>query len=100
MNDMLPPVDPHYLIEEDDPERLHGYTRALLRQVRGIRAGERADSYPIATIKAAACWLLEAYIAASVLPCPELGHLIQELHTGTRSAESGRKTPLTCPPRQ
>ena len=38
-------------------EKLHAYARGLLQHLRAIRAGEKAEGYPIATIKAAAVWL-------------------------------------------
>lgn len=98
MTNMLPPVDPDYLIEEDDPETLHGYARALLRQQRAIRAGAKADGYRGATVKAAACWLLDAYIDAKVSPCPELGQLFRELVRP--SSKSGYPLPVRVTSRE
>lgn len=75
----LPPVDPDYLIDERDPEKLDGYARGLWEHLQNVRAGASANGYPIATIKAATVWLLERYIDANEPPPYELGRLVSEL---------------------
>jgi hypothetical protein len=62
--EQLPLVDPDFLLVERRAETLHAYARALLRHLRHIRAGGKAGGYPIATIKAAAVWLIESYSEA------------------------------------
>jgi hypothetical protein len=75
----LPLVDPDFRLVERRPERLHAYARGLLQHLRAIRAGEKAGGYPIATIKAAAVWLIESYAEAIVVPAPEAALLIREI---------------------
>ena len=75
----LPPVDPDFLIVERRPERLHAYSHGLLQQLLEIRAGKKARGYPIATIKAAAVWLIESYAEAGVAPSIEAAQLIREI---------------------
>jgi hypothetical protein len=75
----LPLVDPDYRIVERRPAQLHAYARGLLWHLRRIRAGEKAGGYPIATIKAAAVWLIEAYAGAGIAPAPEAARLIGEI---------------------
>jgi hypothetical protein len=60
----LPLVDPDFRLIERRPERLHAYARGLLQHLRAIRAGGKAEGYPIATIKAAAVWLIDAKLLA------------------------------------
>ena len=82
----LPLVDPDFLLVERRAEKLHAYARALLRHLRHIRAGGKAGGYPIATIKAAAVWLIESYSEALVAPAPEAAILVSEIvrpHRGT-----------------
>ena len=62
----LPLVDPEFRFVERRPERLHAYARGLLQHLRAIRAGEKSDGYPIATIEAATEWLIESYAEAKV----------------------------------
>jgi hypothetical protein len=75
----LPLVDPDFQLVERQPEQLHAYARGLLEHLRSIRAGEKAGGYPIATIKAAAVWLIESYAEALVAPAPEAALLISEI---------------------
>jgi hypothetical protein len=75
----LPLVDPDFRLVERRPEMLHAYARGLLQHLRAIRAGEKAGGYPIATIKAAAVWLIESYAEAIVVPAPEAALLIREI---------------------
>jgi hypothetical protein len=75
----LPILDPDYFIVERNPERLHEFARGLLSQLRHIRAGGKADRYPIAKIEAAAVWLIQSYVNAKVVPAPEVAALIAEL---------------------
>jgi hypothetical protein len=89
----LPLVDPDFLLVERRPEKLHAYARGLLWHLRHIRAGGKAGGYPIATIKAAAVWLIESYSEALVAPAPEGGH------TGQRDrAPASRHEHLACSP--
>jgi hypothetical protein len=75
----LPLVDPDSRLVERRAEELHAYARGLLRHLRGIRAGEKAEGYPIATIKSAAVWLIESYAEAGIAPSPEAARLIDEI---------------------
>jgi len=84
----LPPVDPEFRLVERRPERLHAYARGLLQHLRAIRAGGKAGGYPIATIKAAAVWLIESYAEAAVAPTPEAAHLISEVVRSHRDAST------------
>ena len=82
----LPLVDPDFLLVERRAETLHAYGRGLLQHLRHIRAGGKAGGYPIATIKAAAVWLIESYSEALVAPAPEAAILVSEIvrpHRGT-----------------
>jgi hypothetical protein len=78
-NAQLPLVDPEFRLVERRPEKLHAYARGLLQHMRAIRAGEKAGGYPIATIKAAAVWLIESYAEAVVAPAPEAALLVSEI---------------------
>lgn len=84
----LPPVDPKYRIAERQPGNLHAYARGLLRHLRRIRAGGKAEGYPIATIKSAAVWLIESYAEARVAPAPEAARLIYEIVRPNRDAST------------
>jgi hypothetical protein len=65
-----------------------GYARGLLEHLRAIRAGGKAEGYPIATIKAAAVWLIESYAEANVAPAPEAAQLIREIVGPHRDAST------------
>jgi hypothetical protein len=84
----LPPVDPEFLLVERRPERLHAYARGLLQHLRAIRASGKAEGYPIATIKAAAVWLIESYAQAVVAPAPEAALLVSEIVRPRRDAST------------
>ena len=84
----LPLVDPDFRFVERQPEKLHGYARGLLEHLRAIRAGGKAEGYPIATIKAAAVWLIESYAEASVAPALEAALLIHEIVEPHRDAST------------
>jgi hypothetical protein len=84
----LPLVDPDFLFVERQPEKLHSYARGLLEHLRAIRAGEKAGGYPIATIKAAAVWLIESYAEALLAPAPEAALLISEIVGPHRDAST------------
>ncbi len=84
----LPLVDPDFRLVERRPERLHAYARGLLQHLRGIRAGGTAAGYPIATIKAAAVWLIESYSEALVAPAPEAALLVNEIVRPHRDAST------------
>ncbi|TCA40293.1 hypothetical protein E0H72_21060 [Rhizobium leguminosarum bv. viciae] len=75
----LPPVDPDYIIEEDDPETLDSYARGLLAHLRNLRSGAKAEGYPKSVVKAAAVWLIRAYAAAGAAPCGEAAELVAEI---------------------
>ena len=84
----LPLVDPDFRLVERRPERLHAYARGLLQHLRAIRAGEKAEGYPIATIKAATVWLIESYAEALVAPAPEAAVLVSEIVRPHRDAST------------
>jgi len=84
----LPLVDPDFRLVERQPEKLHAYARGLLRHLRRIRAGEKAEGYPIATIKTAAVWLIESYAEAGVAPALEAAHLIEEIVQPSQGAST------------
>jgi hypothetical protein len=84
----LPLVDPDFLLVERRAEKLHAYARGLLQHLQGIRAGEKAGGYPIATIKSAAVWLIESYAEAGVAPAPEAARLIDEIVQPNRGAST------------
>jgi hypothetical protein len=84
----LPLVDPEFRLVERRPERLHAYARGLLQHLRAIRAGRKAEGYPIATIKAATVWLVEAYAEADVAPTREAALLIREIVRPNRNAST------------
>ena len=84
----LPLVDPDFLLVERRPEKLHAYARGLLWHLRHIRAGGKAAGYPIATIKAAAVWLIESYSEALVAPAPEAALLVSEIVRPHRGAST------------
>jgi len=75
----LPLVDPDFRISEGRSEILHAYARGLLEHLRAIRAGGRAEGYPITTIKVATAWLIDAYAEAGVAPAPEAAQLVREI---------------------
>jgi hypothetical protein len=75
----LPLVDPDFRFIERRSEMLHAYARGLLQQLRTIRAGGKAEGYPIATIKAAMVWLIESYSVARVPPATEAVLLVSEV---------------------
>jgi len=75
----LPLVDPDFRFEEHRPEQLHAYARGLLQHLREIRAGGKAKGYPIATIEAAAVWLIESYAEVGIAPAPEAAVLVREI---------------------
>jgi hypothetical protein len=64
----LPPVDPEFLISVRDPELLDAYARGLL--------GACPGDYPL---KAAACWLFDAYAAAILPLSPNAALLARQL---------------------
>jgi hypothetical protein len=84
----LPRVDPDFLIVEREQEKLDAYARGLLAHLRGIRSGQKAQGYPIATIKSAAVWLIESYAKARVAPAPEAAQLIDEIVQPKRGAST------------
>ena len=84
----LPLVDPDFLLVERRAETLHAYARGLLQHLRHIRAGGKAGGYPIATIKAAAVWLIESYSEALVAPAPEAATLVSEIVRPHRGAST------------
>lgn len=84
----LPLVDPKYRVVERRPESLHAYARGLLQHLRTIRAGGKAQGYPIATIKAATVWLIEAYAEANVAPAREVALLVREIVRPHRDAST------------
>jgi|SRR5215469_17044821 len=84
----LPLVDPDFLLVERRAEKLHAYARALLQHLRAIRAGGKAGGYPVATIKAAAVWLIESYSEAQVAPAPEAALLVSEIVRPHRGAST------------
>ena len=84
----LPPVDPDFLLVEHRPEALHAYARGLLQHLRLIRAGGKAKGYPIATIKAAAGWLIDSYAEAGIAPAPEAALLVREIIRPNRHAST------------
>jgi hypothetical protein len=88
MSAQLPLVDPKFRLVERRPERLHAYARGLLQHLRGIRAGGKAEGYPIATIKAAAVWLIKSYADAVVAPAPEAALLVSEIVRPRRDAST------------
>jgi hypothetical protein len=88
MTVQLPPVDPDFLIVERDQKKLDAYARGLLAQLRRIRSGQKAQGYPIATIKAAAVWLITSYSTAGIEPAPEAAQLIDEILQPNRGAST------------
>lgn len=84
----LPLVDPDFLLVERRAEKLHAYALGLLQHLRHIRAGGKAGGYPIATIKAAAVWLIESYSEAHVAPAPEAATLVSEIVRPHRGAST------------
>ena len=84
----LPLVDPNFRVVERRPERLHAYARGLLQHLRAIRARGKAERYPIATIKAATVWLIEAYAEAEVAPAREAALLVREIVRPNRNAST------------
>jgi len=84
----LPPVDPDFLLVEHRPEALHAYARGLLQHLRQIRAGGKAKGYPIATIKAAAVWLIDSYAQAGIAPAPQAALLVREIVRPNRDAST------------
>jgi hypothetical protein len=56
--------------------------------LRAIRAGRKAEGYPIATIKAATVWLIEAYSQADVAPAREAALLVREIVRPNRNAST------------
>jgi hypothetical protein len=85
---LLPPVDREFLFVERRQERLHAYARGLLQHLHAIRAGRKAEGYPIATIKAATVWLVEAYSQADVAPAREAALLVREIVRPNRNAST------------
>lgn len=75
----LPLVDPDFRFVERRPEQLHAYACGLLQHLHQIRAGGKAEGYPITTIKSAAVWLIELYAQAGIAPAPEAARLIDEI---------------------
>lgn len=79
----LPPVDPDYLLVEDDPEALNAYARGLWERLRYLNSHPREkgkkNSYNIETVKAATVWLVGRFVDAKA-PIPyELYRLIDAL---------------------
>ena len=87
-NAQLPLVDPKYRVVERRPESLHAYARGLLQHLRTIRTDGKAAGYPIATIKAATVWLIEAYAEADVAPAREAALLVREIVRPHRDAST------------
>ena len=61
-------------------------------------AAQYAVSLPIATIKAAAVWLIESYAEAAVAPAPEAAPLDQRDRALTSRREHIACSPLEYPP--
>lgn len=74
----LPPIDPNYLIEEDDPETLEDYARGLLLQWHTLETGGASRAgYPKKAVKAATAWLLQAYFDAELPLCRAAAELVR-----------------------
>jgi hypothetical protein len=85
---LLPLVDPEFHFVERRREMLDAYARGLLQHLQRIRTGGKAGGYPIATIKAAAVWLIESYAAAHIAPTAEAALLISQLINADRDAST------------
>jgi hypothetical protein len=82
----LPPVDPDYLITEYDTNKLRLYARGLLQQLRGP-----LRTYSFEKVKAAAVWLVGAYVEAQIPLAPEMDALIAGVVNWQRRASTWRK---------
>ena len=71
MKPKLPLVDPDYLIQESDPDKLRAYARGLLLQLRNP-----SRNYSREMVKAATVWLVGAYVDARLPLAPEMAALI------------------------
>ena len=87
-NALLPLVDSEFHLVERRRARLDAYARGLLQHLGRIRDGGKAGRYPIATIKAAAVWLIESYVDARVAPAPEAALLIRKIVSPNKSAST------------
>jgi hypothetical protein len=79
-------VDPDYLIIERDPDKLHAHARRLLDHLRNP-----SPSYSFELVKAAAVWLVGAYVDARVPLAPEMHGLIAGVVPWNRRASAFRK---------
>ncbi len=77
MRPKLPLVDPDYLIQESDPDKLRAYARGLLLQLRNP-----SRSYSREMVKAATVWLVGAYVDARLPLAPEMAALIAGVQEG------------------
>ncbi len=102
MDKALPPVDPEFMITVSDRDKLNEYARGLLQHLLDIRSGLKAQGYPIATIKAAAVWLIMSYAEARVAPSKEAALLIEGLVQPNRAkpkkAEPNEAEPAAVEP--
>jgi hypothetical protein len=87
-NALLPLVDSEFHLVECRRARLDAYARGLLQHLDRIRDGGKAGGYPVATIKAAAVWLIESYAEARVAPAPEAALLIRKIVSPNESAST------------
>jgi hypothetical protein len=84
----LPPVDPDFRIVERNAANLHAYASGLLQHLLRIRAGQKSQGYPIATIRSASVWLIESYAEAGVAPSPDAARLVDEIVKSNRGAST------------
>ena len=87
-NALLPLVDSEFLLVYRRQDRLDAYARGLVQHLRQIRSGGKAGGYPIATIKAAAVWLIQSYVEAGVVLAPPAAELIRELIDPNKDAST------------
>lgn len=81
MKDALPRIDPEYLLEECDRERLDAFSRGLLKQSRLLRAkSDKAEPrYSLVKVRAATTRLMMAYIDLGQTPPLEFAELLKVL---------------------
>lgn len=82
----LPPVEPDFRVVERNAANLHAYATGLLQHLQRIRAGQKTQGYPIATIRSALVWLIESYAQAGVAPSLDAARLTKELVRPKQSA--------------